>query len=85
MKSLIESKIVWLAILNLVMLFVSGFTTLPYKPVQPGDIVGSLDWSKVLQGLISLLLIVARWYTTDRISGFLPSARDELQDRGNYP
>lgn len=68
-KSLIQSKIFWLALVNFVLAIAAGITHKTVGPTMAEDIV-SLDWGNISQALLSVGIILARWFFTGtRIGG----------------
>lgn len=60
-KSILQSKIFWLAVLNLIAVMIKGLFNITIDTATQTEIV-NLDWSNILQGVFSLLLIVIRKY-----------------------
>lgn len=58
-KTFFESKIFWLAVINLIAVVANGLFKLNIDPDTQASIV-SLDWSNIGKAVISLLLIVIR-------------------------
>lgn len=69
-KGLFHSKIFWLAVINLVIAVLGGLTHKEFAPGTAEEIV-SLDWGNIGQALVSLAMILARWFfTSAKIWGF---------------
>jgi hypothetical protein len=64
-KGLLKSKIVWLAIINLILALVNHFTGRVAPEGLSEEIVG-MDWSNLVQALLSVAMIVARWLIQPR-------------------
>ena len=68
-KSLLQSKIFWLALVNFVLALLAGFTNKTVSPDMADEIV-SFDWGNIGQALISVAIVLARWlFTSTRIGG----------------
>ena len=61
LKSLLQSKIFWIALLNLVAVMLKGLFNISIDDTTQMEII-NLDWSNILQGILSLALIVIRKY-----------------------
>lgn len=69
-KGLFHSKIFWLAVINLVIAVLGGLTHKAFAPGTAEEIV-SLDWGNIGQALVSVAMILARWFfTSAKIWGF---------------
>ena len=68
-KALIQSKIFWLALVSFILSLLSGFTHKEFGPGTADQIV-ALDWGNISQALLSVGIILARWFFTGtRIGG----------------
>lgn len=59
LKELFTSKVFWLAIMNLVAVILGGLFNFDLDPETQLEII-NLDWSRIGQALVSLLLIALR-------------------------
>jgi hypothetical protein len=70
-KGLLKSKIVCLAIINLLIALIQFFTG-RLAPEGMAEHILGLDWGSLAQALISVAMILARWLFTPRpIAGIL--------------
>lgn len=65
-KVAIKSKIVWIAVANFVLALIGGFTMKTIDPLVGAEIV-NLDWSNIVQAVISVAMILARVLFTNTI------------------
>lgn len=64
MKTVFQSKIVWLGIISVIIAAVKGLWKVEIDPAL-GEQIVNLDWSNIATAAVGAATIIARWFFTN--------------------